>query len=233
MQHKGLLILLLPLFLFFGSPANADVGEWQLEKQKIEAQRAEIRDKMQTAEGNEKIKFGMEDNKLAAYQKAYEQAISYVHPEQIDPAAFYELSIPAAFYELSIPAAILPGQVVPEEYKSIYKAAGERYGVDWYVLAAIHDIETDFSRIKLMVSSAGAIGHMQFIPSTFSAYGVDGNGDGRKDPWNLEDAIHSAANYLAASGYKKDIRKAIWHYNHATWYVNDVIETAARIRLSL
>ncbi|WP_256816705.1 lytic transglycosylase domain-containing protein [Cytobacillus sp. Bac17] len=224
MQHKGLLILLLPLFLFFGSPVNADIGEWQLEKQKVEAQRAEIRAKMLTAEGNEKIKLGMEDNKLAAYQKAYEQAISYVQPDQMDSAAFYDLSIPAA---------ILPGQVVPEEYKSIYKTAGERFGVDWYVLAAIHDIETDFSRIKLMVSSAGAIGHMQFMPSTFSAYGVDGNGDGRKDPWNLEDAIHSAANYLAASGYKKDIRKSIWHYNHADWYVNDVIETAARIRLSL
>ncbi|MBU8733716.1 lytic transglycosylase domain-containing protein [Cytobacillus oceanisediminis] len=224
MQHKGLFLLLLPLFLFFGTPAKADIGEWQLEKEKIEAQRAEIKTKIKTAEGNEKIKLGMEDNKLAAYQKAYEQAISYVQPDQIDAAAFYDLSIPAA---------ILPGQSVPEEYKNIYKAAGERFGVDWYVLAAIHDIETDFSRIKLMVSSAGAIGHMQFMPSTFSAYGVDGNGDGRKDPWNLEDAIHSAANYLAASGYKKDIRKAIWHYNHADWYVNDVIETAARIRLSL
>ena len=81
-----------------------------------------------------------------------------------------------------------------------------------------------------MVSYAGAIGHMQFMPATFSAYGVDGNQDGIKSAWNLEDSIFSAANYLIASGYKTDIRKAIWHYNHAEWYVNDVLARAGRIK---
>jgi membrane-bound lytic murein transglycosylase B len=116
-------------------------------------------------------------------------------------------------------------------YKPIYLAAGERFGVDWYVLAAIHNVETSFSTISTMVSSAGAIGHMQFMPATFKAYGIDGNGDGQISPWNLEDSIFSAANYLAANNYKSNPRKAIWHYNHADWYVNKVLATAETIKL--
>lgn len=225
MQLKSILLLFLPLLLFFGNTANANVLEWQDQKQKIEIQRAEIKIKYLAAEAEEKMRLGMQDNKLAAYQKAYEQAILFVQTKQNSTTHSQNLS------EFDFkPIKLLPGAKVPEEYISLYKAAGERYGVDWFVLAAIHDIETNFSQINKMISSAGAIGHMQFMPATFAKYGVDGNQDGKKDAWNLEDAIHSAANYLAASGYKNDIRKAIWHYNHAEWYVNDVIETAARIR---
>lgn len=111
-----------------------------------------------------------------------------------------------------------------------YKKAEELYNVDWFVLAAIHKIETQYSSIDNMISVAGAIGHMQFMPATFAAYGVDGNGDGIKSAWNISDAIHSAANYLSESGYSTDQRKAIWHYNHADWYVNDVINLANSIK---
>ena len=67
------------------------------------------------------------------------------------------------------------------------------------MLAAINEIETDYGR-NLNVSSAGALGWMQFIPSTLAAYGVDANKDGKKDPYNPVDAIFAAARYLKAAG---------------------------------
>lgn len=52
-------------------------------------------------------------------------------------------------------------------------------------------------------SWAGAMGHMQFMPSTFRAYAVDGDGDGRIDLWgSVADAMHSAGNYLKAAGWR-------------------------------
>ena len=104
----------------------------------------------------------------------------------------------------------------------IYQAAGIEYGVRWEVLAAINEIETDYGR-NLNVSSAGALGWMQFIPSSWKAYGVDANGDGFKDPYNPVDAIFAAARYLKAAGADTDIRRAVFAYNHADWYVDSVL----------
>ena len=64
---------------------------------------------------------------------------------------------------------------------------------------------------------------MQFIPSTWKMYGVDANGDGRKDPYNPVDAICAAARYLKAAGGDSDLRTAIFAYNHADWYVDEVL----------
>jgi murein DD-endopeptidase MepM/ murein hydrolase activator NlpD len=64
---------------------------------------------------------------------------------------------------------------------------------------------------------------MQFMPSTWKAYGIDANGDGRKDPYNPVDAICAAARYLKAAGGDTDLRQAIFAYNHATWYVDEVM----------
>jgi murein DD-endopeptidase MepM/ murein hydrolase activator NlpD len=75
-------------------------------------------------------------------------------------------------------------------------------------------------------SSAGAIGWMQFMPSTWARWGVDANADGLADPWNAEDAIFSAARYLAASGGQTDISRAVFSYNHAQWYVDEVLRDA-------
>jgi membrane-bound lytic murein transglycosylase B len=59
-------------------------------------------------------------------------------------------------------------------------------------------------------SWAGAMGHMQFMPSTFRAHAVDGDGDGRIDLWqSLPDAMHSAANYLKRAGWRADEPVAI------------------------
>ncbi|HEV7615778.1 MAG TPA: lytic murein transglycosylase, partial [Solirubrobacterales bacterium] len=71
--------------------------------------------------------------------------------------------------------------------------------------------------------SAGAVGWMQFLPSSWEMYGVDANGDGRKDPYNPVDAICAAAHYLKIAGGDKDLYGAIFAYNHADWYVQEVL----------
>src|SRR5437764_7560770 len=123
------------------------------------------------------------------------------------------LGVPNFFIEkFRIPPFLLP----------IYQAAGTQYGIPWQVLAAINEIETDYGR-NLSVSSAGALGWMQFIPSSWAMYGVDANGDGKKDPYNPVDAIFAAARYLRAAGGDKNITRAIFAYNHADWYVQSVM----------
>jgi hypothetical protein len=114
---------------------------------------------------------------------------------------------------------------IPPFLLSIYQAAGIQYGIRWEVLAAINEIETDYGR-NLNVSSAGAMGWMQFIPSSWKSFGVDGNSDGKKDPYNPVDAIFAAARYLKAAGADTDLRKAIFAYNHADWYVDSVLMRA-------
>jgi hypothetical protein len=111
--------------------------------------------------------------------------------------------------------------------RGIWQAAGNAYGIPWEVLAAINKVETDFGR-NLGPSSAGAVGWMQFMPSTWARWGMDANGDGLPDPDNPTDAIFSAARYLAACGGQMDIAGAVYCYNHASWYVNDVLGLAAQ-----
>jgi hypothetical protein len=110
----------------------------------------------------------------------------------------------------------------------IYKAAGRRYHVPWAILAAINAVETDYGR-NLNVSSAGAMGWMQFMPETWLEYGVVIGSHGMPDPYDPRDAIFSAARYLAANGARHHLRKAIFAYNHARWYVDEVLWTASTI----
>lgn len=118
-----------------------------------------------------------------------------------------------------------PVQLSYAELLGLWQKAGAAYGVQWNVLAAINKIESNFGR-NMGPSSAGAIGWMQFMPSTWLRWGTDANGDGTADPWNPVDAIYSAARYLAASGAATDMRQAVFSYNHAWWYVNDVLQLA-------
>ena len=117
---------------------------------------------------------------------------------------------------------------IPPFLLPLYQAAGIEYGVRWEVLAAINEIETDYGR-NLNVSSAGALGWMQFMPPTWKQYGVDANKDKLKDPYNPVDAIFAAARYLKAAGAEQDLRKAIFAYNHADWYVDSVLMRARLI----
>jgi Transglycosylase SLT domain len=122
------------------------------------------------------------------------------------------------------------GGEVPARLVPLYRAAAGRYGLGQRgpsVLAAINEVETGFGR-DLGTSSAGAIGWMQFEPSSWAAYGVDANGDGRKDPYSPADAIFAAARLLRAAGAPGDWRSAIFSYNHAGWYVAKVLAEARR-----
>ena len=118
-----------------------------------------------------------------------------------------------------------PEQLTFAQLQPIWQAAGQAYGVPWSVLAAINKVESNFGQ-NMGPSSAGAIGWMQFMPDTWARWGVDANGDGVADPWNAEDAIYSAARYLAATGGATDINSAVFSYNHAQWYVNEVLQLA-------
>jgi transglycosylase-like protein with SLT domain len=97
-----------------------------------------------------------------------------------------------------------------------YRAAERRFHVAWQVLAAVNLIESKFGRVRSS-SSAGAQGPMQFIPSTWQAYGLGGN---VHDP---RDAIMGAANYLRASGAPANDRIAVYHYNPCDAYVRAVL----------
>lgn len=143
---------------------------------------------------------------------------------------------------------------IPEEYIPIYMEAAEKYQIPWTLLAAEHRVETRFSTMSTLVSPVGAEGHMQFMPCTFvgwdhptcnglgqgkipeedktnpkviakyGGYGVDANNDGKADPFDIEDSIFSAANFLSKAGAKEgDLKKAIYQYNHDEKYVEDVL----------
>ncbi|WP_052400764.1 MULTISPECIES: peptidoglycan DD-metalloendopeptidase family protein [Oceanobacillus] len=142
---------------------------------------------------------------------------------------------------------------VPAQYIPLYQEAANEYDLDWELLAAIHRVETVFSTLDPMISHVGAEGHAQFMPCSWvgwshptceglgegnmsesekkdvelieknGGYGVDANGDGVADMWDIEDAIFSMANLLA-SHYKDKgtVEGAILGYNHSDKYVNDV-----------
>jgi hypothetical protein len=129
---------------------------------------------------------------------------------------------PAGPAPVGVPNFFIDNFRIPPFLLPIYQAAGIQYSVPWQVLAAINEIETDYGR-NLNVSSAGALGWMQFMPSSWALYGVDANGDGVKDPYNPVDAIFAAARYLKAAGADTDLSRAIFAYNHADWYVQSVL----------
>ncbi|MGA2166348.1 MAG: lytic murein transglycosylase, partial [Solirubrobacteraceae bacterium] len=121
-----------------------------------------------------------------------------------------------------IPGFFIESFRVPPFLLPIYQAAGTAYDIPWQVLAAINEVETDYGR-DLNVSSAGAEGWMQFLPSSWARYGVDATGSGYEDPYNPADAIFAAARYLAAAGGARHIRDAVFSYNHSAAYVEAVM----------
>src|SRR5579864_1783384 len=94
-------------------------------------------------------------------------------------------------------------------------------GVPWQLLAAIARVESDFGR-NMSTSSAGAIGYGQFLPSSWQAFGSEGNA------YDYRDALPAIALYLCQAGLERDPRVALFAYNHADWYVDMVLDLAVR-----
>ena len=118
----------------------------------------------------------------------------------------------------------------PGSYPELFKASAARYcpGLSWTVLAAIGQIESG-DGANPGPSSAGALGPMQFLPSTWQVYGISAFGQtGPPDIMNAYDAVPSAARLLCANGGRTaaGLRGAIFAYNHAAWYVNEVLALA-------
>lgn len=149
---------------------------------------------------------------------------------------------------------VLTEMEIPEEYIPVYKEAADEYQIPWTLLAAHHRVETKFSTMDPLLSPVGAEGHMQFMPCTFvgwqhptckdlgkgaiseddktnpdviskyGGYGIDANKDGKADPYQIEDAMYSAANYLSSNGASDgELEKAIFMYNRSDEYVEEVL----------
>jgi murein DD-endopeptidase MepM/ murein hydrolase activator NlpD len=139
-------------------------------------------------------------------------------------------SVPNAPGAISVPVSFTTAPAQPQrlsvsELRPLWEQASAAYGIPWQVLAAINKIESNFGQ-NMGPSSAGAVGWMQFMPSTWLRWGTDADGNGVADPWTADDAIYSAARYLAAAGGQTDVARGVFAYNHADWYVNEVLELA-------
>ena len=118
-----------------------------------------------------------------------------------------------------------------KEYIKLYRKSARDYGFgpDWYILAAVGKVESNHGE-NMGPSSAGAMGPMQFLPSTWESSGVDGNGDGVANILDPEDSIPAAAGYLKDGGAPRDWYRALYSYNHADWYVMKVLAVAEAYR---
>jgi hypothetical protein len=121
--------------------------------------------------------------------------------------------------------------VIPTSYLDLYRRAAVTCpGLPWTVLAGIGTVETA-NGANVHRSTKGAEGPMQFLPSTWARYGIDADGDGVANIMDPTDAVFSAARYLCAAGASRGtagIDQAVFSYNHAWWYVRDVLVLANR-----
>jgi murein DD-endopeptidase MepM/ murein hydrolase activator NlpD len=148
-------------------------------------------------------------------------ALTVPLPSADAPNAPGSISVPVSF--TSPPAD--PRRLPVSGLHVLWQRAGAAYGIPWQVLASINKIESNFGE-NMGPSSAGAVGWMQFMPSTWLRWGLDADGNGIADPWNATDAIFAAARYLAAAGGKTDLARGVFAYNHADWYVREVLDLA-------
>jgi len=101
------------------------------------------------------------------------------------------------------------------ELRTLYQSAASKFGIDWKLIEAVHQVESGKSTDTCKKSYAGATGPMQFLPSTFRHYANEGS-----DICSVHDSVYAAANLLARSGADTgDIDSALFSYNHSMSYV--------------
>jgi hypothetical protein len=144
----------------------------------------------------------------------------------------------AAAAEGALDAAPTPAaeRQIPPAYLAWYMDAARTCpGLPWTVLAGIGTVESDSGQSRLPgihsgANYAGAEGPMQFLPGTFASYAVNADPGRPLSPYNPADAIYTAAAMLCASGARggspSGIEQAVFAYNHAGWYVEDVMNLA-------
>jgi hypothetical protein len=187
--------------------------------------KAQASDKGSKKSKNDKAAKPAKTDKQAKDDAAAPPPATHAPPAPTNPT--FSLAQPGAA-AVGVPNFFIDKFRIPPFLLPIYQAAGVEYGIRWEILAAINEIETDYGR-NLNVSSAGALGWMQFMPATWEMYGTDANHDGKRDPYNPVDAIFATARYLKAAGGEQDVNKAIFAYNHAGWYVDSVLMRARLI----
>jgi membrane-bound lytic murein transglycosylase B len=164
-----------------------------------------------------------------ARQPALERAVLAELPSRLRPGVRDPSRALRALFRLNGPPPARPRPIrvgpalAPATLRGFYEEAQRRFGIPWHVLAAVNLVETNFNRNR-NVSTSGAQGPMQFLPSTWRGYGLGGD---IRDP---RDAILGAANYLRASGGRTNLRRALFAYNHSGLYVDAVLLLAGRIR---
>jgi membrane-bound lytic murein transglycosylase B len=123
---------------------------------------------------------------------------------------------------VDVPSAVARREIPARMLATYQRAARVKCpGLHWAILAGIGKVETDHGRNRA-VSTAGARGPMQFLPSSWASFGIDGDGDGRAEITDPADSVFTAARYLCASHGDQPI----WNYNHADWYVTRVLRAA-------
>jgi membrane-bound lytic murein transglycosylase B len=169
--------------------------------------------------------------RMLARQPRLEARVLAELPRRLRPGVREPVRAVRALFRLNGPPPARPRPVrvgsalAPGELRQVYGDAQRRFGIPWHVLAAVNLVETNFNRNR-NVSTAGARGPMQFLPSTWRAYGLGG------DIHDPRDAIMGAANYLRASGGRTNLRRALFAYNRSTLYVDAVLRFSRRIRVS-
>ncbi len=166
------------------------------------------------------------ESRLGTYPEKYNVFNAYTNLSAVSDPAYLDtirMKYGRDYPRLNDPATINRAQ------KKATWALNELYQL--IVLAE----ELGLDPLSITGSFAGALGPGQFIPSSFIEYGRDGNGDGRKDPFNMADAMASIAYYLKRAGWEEDAgverkRKAVWHYNHSEVYVNTIMMIYERLK---
>lgn len=136
----------------------------------------------------------------------------------------FAISSLTAFSRIAAPGQAVVGahsNEIPADQLAVMQQADAICGLPWQILAAVAKVESGFGS-NMATSSAGAIGYGQFLPSTWTTYGGAGN------PYDYHDALPAMARYLCASGAPGDMRAALFAYNHAEWYVDQVLAIAIR-----